>query len=91
MILEKQCEQLQHWFDTTYMGGKLKIRQGVNTKDRYEEYNIDVVYAGKQFGSELRVPPGGEDQEREFIDMFRQKFVEQQKKKIADKIRALTQ
>ena len=86
MLLENECERLKHWFEETYPEGRITIHQGISTKDRHEEYNIEFHYNNRHFGAELRVPPGGEDQDREFIEMFRQKFLDTQKAKIAKAI-----
>lgn len=83
MILENECERLKKWFEVQYPEGSITIHQGVSTKDRYEEYNIEFHYAGKHFAAELRVPPGGEFQNREYVENFQKKFLEVQKSKIS--------
>lgn len=86
MLLENECEALKKWFEETYPGGTIKIHQGMNTKTKEEEYRIQFKMYEKERFAKIVIPPGGEDQDREYIDMYKKKFLEVNKKAIAQAI-----
>lgn len=86
MLLEKECEKLVKWFESEYPAYRIRIHQGQNTKDHYEEYTIDLEIEGIWSQSQIRIPPGASEQDHEFLDNFRQKFYTEVQGKLKAKV-----
>ena len=84
MLLENELEELSHWFNQQYPDGTFSGHAGYDKRDRHEEYHITFEMNGKHFSAPpLRIPPGGENQPKEFIEKFKKDFVTVQKRKIS--------
>lgn len=90
MTLEKECSELQKWFDETYPMHWMKIHQGRGAKN-CEEYTIELKFNGKHKGVKFRIPDHAEFQDPEYIKKLREAFVTQQKRAIQEAFRGSTQ